>query len=173
MNDAINIKHQDSNALPALHAMYKRSFTDQDLTSLLNDLDDFSDAVQFTATMDEKIVGHIALTKCDLESDPHKVALIGPLAVDPDFFKQGIGSALMRHGMNFMQTKGVSHVLLLGAPAYYGRFGFTREDIIAPPYPLKPEWLEDWQGLALSGEPITSATTMIAPSPWHDPALWQ
>lgn len=49
---------------------------------------------------------------------------LGPLAVAPDFQGRGVGSALLRAGLARLQAQGARGVVLLGAPAYYGRFGF-------------------------------------------------
>jgi hypothetical protein len=44
----------------------------------------------------------------------------------------------------------VGKVLVLGDPAYYGRFGFAKETAIQPPYPLPEAWDGAWQSLVLN-----------------------
>ncbi len=51
--------------------------------------------------------------------------LLGPLAVDPDSRRRGIGSALMRHALRAAARRGHGAVLLVGDASYYGRFGFS------------------------------------------------
>jgi predicted N-acetyltransferase YhbS len=45
--------------------------------------------------------------------------------VHPDCRNRGIGGALMRHALRIAGKRGHAAVLLVGDPAYYGRFGFS------------------------------------------------
>ena len=49
--------------------------------------------------------------------------LIGPLAVLPSWHRQGIGTALMAEALSRLRTS-CRGAVLVGDPAYYGRFGF-------------------------------------------------
>ena len=51
------------------------------------------------------------------------VLTLGPVAVRTDLQGQGIGSALIRHTLKLASGRARA-VVLYGAPAYYGRFGF-------------------------------------------------
>lgn len=53
--------------------------------------------------------------------------LLGPLAVDPSRRGEGIGAALMWHGLAEAQRKGHRIVILVGDFDYYVKFGFRRE----------------------------------------------
>jgi predicted N-acetyltransferase YhbS len=46
------------------------------------------------------------------------------MAVLPDRQRQGIGSALVRHGLEVAKGMGEEVVVLVGHPEYYPRFGF-------------------------------------------------
>ncbi len=50
---------------------------------------------------------------------------LGPMAVMPDHQRQGIGSALVRAGIEHCKQLGCDAVVVLGHPEYYPRFGFT------------------------------------------------
>jgi predicted N-acetyltransferase YhbS len=52
--------------------------------------------------------------------------LLGPLAVAPDLQGQGIGRALMRHGIAESRKVGHRLMLLVGDEPYYGRVGFRQ-----------------------------------------------
>lgn len=54
----------------------------------------------------------------------HGAALLGPLAVDPDFAGQGFGRALISEALEAARAKGIALVVLVGDEPYYGRFGF-------------------------------------------------
>lgn len=59
--------------------------------------------------------------------------LIGPLAVRPDCQRQGIGSALMRATLDRLRATGAPGAVLVGDPAYYGRFGFRSHAALTLP----------------------------------------
>lgn len=52
---------------------------------------------------------------------------LAPLGVLPDRQGAGIGSALVREGLRAAPRRGREAVFVLGDPAYYERFGFSRE----------------------------------------------
>ncbi len=49
---------------------------------------------------------------------------LGPLSVRPDRQGAGVGAELVRQGLRALQQLGAAGCLVLGEPAYYGRFGF-------------------------------------------------
>ncbi len=51
--------------------------------------------------------------------------LFGPLAVEPDLQGQGIGRALLRHGLKAAAQAGHRICVVVGDPPYYVPFGFT------------------------------------------------
>jgi predicted N-acetyltransferase YhbS len=67
-------------------------------------------------------------------------ALLGPLAVDPDFHGQGYGRKLVAEALDDMKAAGVALVVLVGDEPYYGRFGFkpALPGSIAFPGPVNP-----------------------------------
>ena len=48
---------------------------------------------------------------------------LGPMAVTPDFQRQGVGSELLRYALRQEQIKS-QPLFVLGKPGYYSRFGF-------------------------------------------------
>lgn len=51
--------------------------------------------------------------------------LLGPLAVSPDCQGLGLGSAMMNHALELVDTSGYETIILVGDLAYYERFGFA------------------------------------------------
>ena len=113
---------------------------------------------------------------CSIEGTEARAALLGPLAVLPAQQKQGIGSALVRFGLEMLRDDAIDTVLVLGDPAFYGRLGFRTESRIRTPYPLPAEWASAWQsqrlGDSLGNSPTMPAGTLSVPAQWRDPALW-
>lgn len=96
-------------------------------------------AVSLVAEHERTIVGHVAFSPVTITSgDAHWYGL-GPLAVAPAFQKQGIGSALVLAGIGQLRSMSAAGCVVLGDPAYYGRFGFrTTAGLVYPGPP--PEY---------------------------------
>ncbi len=56
--------------------------------------------------------------------------MLSPLAVDPEWQRQGTGAALIRHGVRRLDERGVPAVFVEGDPGYYSRAGFTAGDAL-------------------------------------------
>ena len=73
-----------------------------------------------------RILGHILFSALPVlrQGDVLQAAALAPLAVVPDRQRQGVGAALVRHGLGLCRELGIPAVIVLGDPAYYARFGF-------------------------------------------------
>lgn len=167
------IREGKASDLPALEVLYPLAFPDEDLLPLLRDLfaGDF-ELLSLVAEADGVVVGHVLFTLARVGEDNAKVAMLAPLAVAPDQQKQGIGSALVRNAFDRLAGDGVSHVYVLGDPAYYGRFGFETEPDVLTPQPIPEEWREAWQSRSLAENASELSGPLILPDPWNAPALW-
>jgi putative acetyltransferase len=83
--------------------------------------------LSLVAIRDGSIAGHVFFSPVTIEgaAPAPPAAGLGPLAVAPEAQARGVGSALVRAGLERCPALGWRAVFLLGAPAYYGRFGFT------------------------------------------------
>lgn len=86
--------------------------------------------------------------------------LLGPLAVDCNHQKRGIGAALMRQAVAEAKRLGHRAVLLVGDEAYYGRFGFNRAAVggLAMPGPVD---IKRFLGLELVPEALDNAEGVV------------
>jgi putative acetyltransferase len=77
-----------------------------------------------------------------------------------------VGSALVRTGLERAPQFGAMGVLVLGDPAYYGRFGFRRETALGvnSPYSALPAF----QALALFEGAFEQPLTVAYPSAFSD-----
>jgi putative acetyltransferase len=75
---------------------------------------------------DEAIVGHILFTAVVVESADRRIVGMGlaPMAVLPGHQRRGIGSQLVRKGLDILRERGCPFVVVVGHPEYYPRFGF-------------------------------------------------
>lgn len=82
--------------------------------------------VSLVASDDGTIVGHIFFSPVTLASDPGlRIAGLGPMAVVPARQRQGIGSLLVREGLEHCRQGGFTACVVLGHAEYYPRFGFA------------------------------------------------
>lgn len=85
-----------------------------------------SPVVSLVAEHNGVIVGHILFSSVSLPTDPAlKIMGLGPMAVLPRHQRQGVGSALIRTGLEQCRQQGVAAAVVLGHPEYYPRFGFV------------------------------------------------
>jgi putative acetyltransferase len=159
--------------LAAIETIYAETFPDEDLLPLVRDLLHETPAIlSLVATIGLSLAGHVLFTRGRVGRSGDIRALLGPLAVSPDWQRRGIGSALVRAGMDRLMQDGVCQVFVLGDPAYYGRFGFTAESSVSAPYELPPEWATAWQSLTLDTSTKPGEGKLVLPKPWMQPALW-
>ena len=82
--------------------------------------------VSMVAGERDGIIGHIMFSPVTLSSDPGlKIMGLAPMAVLPARQRQGIGSALVRAGLDECRRLGFAAVVLVGHADYYPRFGFV------------------------------------------------
>lgn len=126
--------------------------------------------LSLVAVAGSALVGHVAFTLCSVTDGSDAVALLGPLAVATASQKRGIGSALVRAGLDRLRSAGFDQVFVLGDPAYYGRFGFEAERSVAPPFPLPEGWRDAWQSIPLRRRRLRG--TLSVPQAWNEASLW-
>ena len=82
--------------------------------------------LSLVALRDEQVVGHILFSPATIEARQGAVAGMGlaPMAVLPDYQRQGIGSELVEVGLGILRERACPFVIVLGHPEYYPRFGF-------------------------------------------------
>ncbi len=84
--------------------------------------------VSLVAVRDERVVGHILFTPVIAEEalvTPGLLMGLAPMAVRLGNQRAGIGSQLVRTGLEACTTLGCAAVVVLGHPEYYPRFGFV------------------------------------------------
>lgn len=83
--------------------------------------------LSLVATRAGVVVGHILFSPVNIESENLSFTAVGlgPMAVLPDYQRQGIGSKLVRAGLEECRLSGQDIVVVLGYPEYYPRFGFV------------------------------------------------
>lgn len=75
---------------------------------------------------DGTIVGHIICSKAIVKIENRKLSVLdlGPLSVQPEYQRQGIGKALIRAMIEKAKKLDYGAILFFGRPEYYPQFGF-------------------------------------------------
>lgn len=82
-------------------------------------------SVSFVAEDAGRVVGHIALSPVSIGEGVSGWYGLGPISVEPDLQRRGIGRALMEKGLAELRKIGANGCVLVGDPAFYIRFGFA------------------------------------------------
>ena len=125
-----------------------------------------------------RAVGHILFTSAHLSDskDAASIVILAPLAIVPDFQKQGIGGKLIEHGLALLSKSGVDLVFVLGHPEYYPRYGFTPAGQIGfeASYPIPDEHAGAWMVQALRSKVIgTVSGKVICANALNKPEHWR
>lgn len=102
---------------------------------LRHNCDDF---LSLVALMDNRVVGHVLFSTATIEAKDRVVQGMGlaPIAVLPEYQQRGIGSELVRTGIDRLISRQCPFVIVLGHANYYPRFGFEP----ASRYGIRSEW---------------------------------
>jgi putative acetyltransferase len=134
----VDVRAESTSDRPAVRAVHLAAFG-ADHRPVVGDLvDDLRDAVSrgeglsLVAEEGGQIVGHVLFSPSLLDAPKRlvPVQVLSPIGVVPECQKQGVGTALVRRGLELLIERDVPLVFLEGAPAYYARFGFeTAADV--------------------------------------------
>ncbi len=172
MSSNLTFRQSRPEDIAALDQLYPAAFPDEDLLPLVREFLAMETGVlSLVAIADSVLAGHVIFTACSIDGEA-KVALLGPLCAAPARQRQGVGTALVREALQRLRRDGTLHVLVLGDPAYYSRFGFSADHGVKTPFPIPEKWLGAWRCLTLKDGLKSPVGELVVPAPWRKPALW-
>lgn len=120
----IHVREERPEDVVAIRDVNRRAFG-QDQEGNIVDALRSSGAVllSLVATQDDKVVGHVLYSPISVGSATG--AALGPMAVVPEFQRQGVGGTLIETGNRIVKDRGYPFILVLGHAEYYPRFGFV------------------------------------------------
>jgi putative acetyltransferase len=105
--------------------------------------------VSLVADEGAAIVGYVAFSPVTINGQDIGWYGLGPVAVLPGKQRRGIGEALIKAGLEHIEQLSARGCVVLGDPAYYGRFGFRSD----PELRLADVPADYFQRLVIDGEP--------------------
>lgn len=109
-----------------------------------------------------EVASHILFSELPVKTDSGAIsaASLAPMAVRPEWQRKGIGSALVRAGLDLCRARGKAVVIVLGHPGYYPRFGFSTDlaSRIACPFPGADD---AWMALELTPGALSGVTGTV------------
>jgi putative acetyltransferase len=127
LTEGIQIRPERAADIASVHALNCAAFetsTEADLVDALRERAE--PIISLVADAEGSIVGHILFSPVTLSGRAElKIMGLAPMAVAPANQRRGIGSALVRAGLERCKELGSSAVVVLGHPEYYPRFDFV------------------------------------------------
>ena len=178
----MQIRSYDDSDTAAISELFARVFTQSDgaaegemvsrLAAELMATTGERDLHGFVASEGGRILGAVLFSRLRFGTDIDAF-ILSPMAVDPERQRAGVGSSLIRHGLDKLRELGVELVVTYGDPAYYTRLGFVPLSTETLPAPFQLSQPIGWLGQALDGsaiEPVTGPCRCVAAL--DNPAYW-
>ncbi len=125
--------------IPAIRALVERAFRDAAHGSgteaaIVDALrEDAVLSVSLLAEDDTGIIGHVTFSPVTINGEAVDWYGLGPIAVRADRRRRGVGARLIRAGLERVKGHAARGCVVLGDPAYYGRFGFRQDAALRYP----------------------------------------
>ncbi|MEN3332664.1 MAG: putative acetyltransferase [Blastocatellia bacterium] len=124
----IQIRPEQPEDLTAIRRVNERAFNGPAEADLVDRLREHGKVtLSLVAVHEAQIAGHILFSPVVIESTSQSIPAVGlaPMAVLPELQNQGIGSLLVKAGLDECRRSGHQIAVVLGHPNYYPRFGFA------------------------------------------------
>jgi len=121
----MRIRREQQTDIESIRAVNLAAFGSPTEADIVDALRHGPDVLSLIAEDAGDVVGHIMFSPVQVRAarDIRAVAL-APMAVHPDRQRTGVGSALVRAGLEECRDLGIHAVFVVGHPTYYPRFGF-------------------------------------------------
>ncbi|MBM0741819.1 N-acetyltransferase [Phormidium sp. CLA17] len=120
------IRAEKPDDVSAIYQVNSEAFGRENEASLVNQLRGAASTFSFVAIQSDQIVGHIFFSPVTVRGGSSNLSILGlaPIAVLPNYQRQGIGSLLIQQSLKACSESGQDAIVVLGDPKYYSRFGF-------------------------------------------------
>ncbi len=119
--------------LDQIHELHREAFGGRDEAELVDAIRSGPDFIPelslVAAAADGSVLGHVLVSRIGFEEEEYavrgNVLSLAPLAVLPPHSGRGIGTALTAQALAEADKRDEPFVFVVGAPAFYARFGFV------------------------------------------------
>jgi putative acetyltransferase len=183
MNKNIHIRETIADDFAAIMEVEKQAFGYDKEAKLVAELladETGKPMVSLLAFCNEEPVGHILFTRAYLEEQPEQAMMhiLAPLAIKPEYQRQGIGGMLINAGIEKLRAMGSQIVFVLGHKEYYPKYGFIPDAHrlgYPAPYPIADEYADYWMvqpicptGFEIAKGKIRCCKELNKPEHWRD-----
>lgn len=182
--DNIKIKETDKSDLATIIEVEKQAFghdKEARLTKALLSDPTARPVLSLLAFYNNKAVGHILFTRIyinEISENQPLMHILAPLAVIPEYQKQGIGKMLINAGIEKLRHSGSKMLFVLGHIGYYDKHGFVPDAAkfgCQAPYPIPDEFADAWMlqslnsnGFNVKKGKIVCANELNKPEHWRE-----
>lgn len=134
----LTIRKEESEDFESVFNLIEKAFESEQmsdhqehfLVERLRKSDAFIPELSMVAEIENRIVGHILLTKLKIknEQDEFNSLALAPVSVLPEYQGKGIGGRLIKEAHKNAKELGYQSIVLLGHEKYYPKFGYKRAD---------------------------------------------
>ncbi len=125
MGILITVRAEQAADVEAIHAVNTLAFGQDREAQIIDALRNNGGVMlSLVAVHETQVVGHILFSPASIDAHGITGAALGPMAVLPDYQRQGIGGRLINTGLQMLRGLACPFVIVLGHPEYYPRFGF-------------------------------------------------
>lgn len=139
---SINIRAETAQDIETIHQIEAAAFEGEAHANLVNLLRAEGELIlSHLAELRGEAVGHAAYSLVTVTDGDivRRLPALGPIGVLPGYQGLGVGSALVRAGLQAIAEMGFGMVFLVGSPRYYPRFGYQP----AQPLGFTSDYVED------------------------------
>lgn len=128
---AVIVRAENEGDSGAVRKLNKKAFggnSESKLVDALRGSDGFIPALSLVAEIAGRVVGYILFSPVEIRDGDKTVPALAlaPMAVLPDCQERGIGTLLVKRGLEEAARLGHRIVVVVGHPGYYPRFGFVK-----------------------------------------------
>ena len=142
-NQKITIRPEEHKDYKSIVSLILRSFREgtdysdgTDIIALVEEIRDskyYIPELSFVAELDNKVVGHFLFSKFPLsptrdgghgDGSDSEIVMLAPVSVHADYFRQGIGTAMLMMGIKKVRELGYKGITVEGNYKFYNQVGF-------------------------------------------------
>ena len=142
LSETLTIRPEEHRDYKSIVSLILRSFQEgtdysdgTDIIALVEEIRDskyYIPELSFVAELDGKVVGHFLFSKFPLsptkegghDETDSGIVMLAPVSVHADYFRQGIGTAMLRQGIEKVRELGYKGITVEGNYKFYNRVGF-------------------------------------------------